>query len=110
MNVHERLDLFYRRLRAAPAAAGADEAMSLVCKMIEEVENEFCPLPPEEPPPLRFTGRMYAPRSDRIRRLPGGGLVASTRLQRIYCGPDGAISIVQVADRKSILHKPGKKI
>jgi hypothetical protein len=109
MNIQERLALFYRRLEAVPAAADADEAMQLVCHLIEQVEDEFCPLPREEPPPLKFTGRMYAPGPDRMRRLPQGGLVADTRHHRVYCQPNGAISIMRMADRKLILSKPGKK-
>ena len=109
MDLQERLTLFYRRLEAAPAAANSDEAMAQVCELIEQVEAEFCPLPREEPPPLKFTGRMYAPRPDRMRRLPEGQLVADTRHHRIRCQIDGAISIERISDRKIVFFKPGKK-
>ena len=65
MNIQERLAIFYRRLEASPPAGSADEALNLVCRLIEEVEDELCPLPREEPPPKHFTGRMYAPKKDR---------------------------------------------
>jgi len=109
MNIQERLEVFYRRLKTAPPAASADEAMNLVCRLIEQVEDEFCPVLREEPPPLVFSGRMYAPQRDRMRRLPQGQLVANTRHHRIYCQPDGAINIVHMPSRKSVMIKDGKK-
>ena len=60
MNIQERLAIFFRRLEATPPATNAEDAMNLVCRLIEEVEDEFCPLPRENPPPgLRFTGRVH---------------------------------------------------
>jgi hypothetical protein len=109
MNIQERLDVFLRRLAAAPPARNADDAMSLVCGLIEEVEDEFCPLPREEPPPLKFTGRMYAPRKDHMRRLSQGTLVADTRHHRVYCQADGAISILHMPDRRLVIAKGGRK-
>jgi len=109
MEIHERLAIFYRRLEAAAPATNAEEALSLVCRLIEQVEDEFCTVPREEPQPLRFTGRMYAPQQDRVRRLPEGGVVADTRRHRIYCQPDGTISIVQMPSRKTVMIKAGRK-
>ena len=112
MNIQERLQIFFQRLEAAPPAASADEAMALVCQLIEQVEDEFCPVPREEPPPLTFTGRMYAPRPDRMRRLkPTGQLVADTRHHRIYCQPNGEISIVRMSrfTVATAFHKKGKQ-
>ena len=109
MNIQRRLKVFFRRLEAAPPAANADEAMSLVCRLIEEVEDEFCPLPRENPPPgLRFTGRMYAPKKDRMYRMPHGALRANARHHRI-CQPDGAILIEHVPDFNIVLMKVGRK-
>ena len=71
MNIQERLQIFFRRLEAAPPADSAGEAMALVCQLIEQVEDEFCPMPRENPPPLVFSGRMYAPQADRIRWVEG---------------------------------------
>jgi hypothetical protein len=110
MTISERLEIFFQRLRAAPPANTAEEAMALVCRLIEEVEDEFCPLPREMPPPsLRFTGRMYAPQKDRIWRLEGGQLVAVARRHRIYCQPNGAISIRDVHNGIVVLIKDGAK-
>lgn len=86
--------------------------MQLVCRLIEEVENELCPLAPEEPPPLVFSGRMYAPREDRMRRiLPQGTLVADTRQHRIFCQPNGEITITRLARfaPQNVFNKQGRK-
>jgi hypothetical protein len=110
MNIQERLAVFFQRLEAAPPASSAEEAMALVCHLIEEVEEEFCPLPRENPPPmLRFTGRMYAPQKDRIRRLEGGILMAAARRHRIFCEPNGAVVIRDVHDDAIVLKKDGSK-
>jgi hypothetical protein len=40
--------------------------------LIDEVEDEFCSLAREDPPPaLQFTGRMYPPQKDRMYRMEG---------------------------------------
>jgi hypothetical protein len=110
MNIQERLEVFYRRLKTAPPAANADEAMNLVCRLIEEVEDEFCPVPREEPPPfLRFTGRMYAPQKDRIFLLEDGGLLAEARHHRIFCRTDGGIQIENASEDRIVLIKGGRK-
>jgi hypothetical protein len=107
MEIHQRLTVFFERLSTASAARDADEALSLVCRTIEAVEDEFCPVPRENPPPLLFTGRMYAPQADRTRRLANGTIVADTRRHRVYCQPNGAISIVALPQRRSVFEKPG---
>jgi len=109
MDIQKRLAVFFQRLEAAPAASTAGEAMSLVCRLMEQVEDELCSLPREEPPPLRFTGRMYAPRPDRMRSLEDGGLVADARHHRIYRRPDGAIRIELVPAGITLLTKEGRK-
>ena len=108
MNIQQRLAEFSRRLEAAPPATTADEALALLCRLIEEVEDEHCLVPRAEPPPLVFTGRMYAPREDHIHRLPDGSLAASTRRHRIICGRDGTITVVHMTDKSVVIAKPGR--
>jgi hypothetical protein len=108
MDIQQRLAEFFRRLQAAPPVANAGEAMQLVCRLVEEVEDELCPLPREAPPPIRPTGRMYAPQRDHIDPTPGGGLTARTRRHLIYCGHDGRIIIVHRHSRAVVLRKEGK--
>ncbi|HXC34948.1 MAG TPA: hypothetical protein VNV43_03685 [Candidatus Acidoferrales bacterium] len=109
MDIQGRLRIFFERLKAAPPASSADEAIALVCRLIEEVEDEFCPLPRESPPPnLRFTGRMYAPQSDRIFRLDDGSILAETRRHLIFCGRNGDIQIENADEESIVLTKAGK--
>lgn len=109
MDITERLKEFFRRLEAAPPASTAEEALALVCRLIEEVEDDLCPLPRQEPPPsMRFTGRMYAPKGDRITRLADGTLIADARRHRILCRPNGGISVIHMPAKSLVLYKKGK--
>lgn len=109
MDIQGRLRIFFDRLTAAPPTSSANEALALVCRLIEEVEDEFCPIPRENPPPyLRFTGRMYAPQSDRIFRLDDGSILAETRRHMIYCGRNGDIQIENADEESIVFKKPGK--
>src|SRR5437764_464296 len=105
MDVHERLEEFYRRLAAAEPAATAEAALELVCRLIEEVEDELCPLPREFPPPVVFSGRMYAPQRDRMKRTVDGSIVATARRHRISCARDGAIEISLVQGNATVFYK-----
>jgi hypothetical protein len=106
MELHQRLDVFLGRLRSAPPCRTAEEALALVCRLIEEVDDEFSPVPRETPPPFQFTGRMYAPQPDFIRDI-GRTLVATTRHHRIWCRANGAIRILHVPSKKPVLEKRG---
>lgn len=92
MDIQQRLAEFFRRLEAAPPVATADEAIALVCRLIEEVEDEFCP----------------APREDHLHRLPDGTITASTRRHRVVCLRDGAITVIHMTDKSVVFTKPGR--
>lgn len=109
MELHERLAVFFERLDAAPPVATADDALALVCRLIEEVEEEFCPLPRKDPPPRRATGRMYAPQPDSIIRSPAGIIHATTAGHLIVCNHDGSISITRRRNVRSAFRKPGAR-
>ena len=94
MELHERLQVFFERLNAAPAVATADEALALVCRLIEEVEDEFCMVPREAPPPMHRTWRMYPPQSDHIFPQSDGSIRAETRRHTMFFAADGSIRIV----------------
>jgi hypothetical protein len=108
MEIQERLRVFFDRLSQAASCGTAEEALALVCRLIEEVEDELSPVPREDPPPMRFTGRMYAPQADFLERRFDGSLIASTRHHSIYCSPNGAIRIEYVPTLQTIFEKPGK--
>ena len=109
MEIQQRLEVFFRRLAEAPPAANADEVLRLVCRLIEEVEDEFCPLRREEPPPEDFTGRMYAPQSDRTTPFGPDGLAAETRQHRVVCSANGGITIIHKPSDTTVLGKRGKR-
>ena len=109
MEIQQRLELFFRRLAEAPPSASAEESLALVCRLIEEVEDEHCPVPREKPAPSDFTGRMYAPQSDRIQHLEEGTILALTRRHRIYCCANGQINVFHKITKKPVLNKAGKR-
>jgi hypothetical protein len=110
MEVQERLAIFFERLSAAPAAGSAEEALALVCRLIEEVEDEFCPVPREDPPPRHRTGRMYAPQADLIFQRPEGTIRAETRRHTMFFDPDGSIRIVSGSPSEVAFSKSGRKL
>ena len=73
MDIPQRLAEFFHRLQAAPAAASAEEALALVCRLIEEVENEFCPLPREQQPPSAqlLEAQQGSPAPPHFTQVPG---------------------------------------
>ncbi len=107
MEQHERLKIFFDRLRTAPACASAEDAVRLICRLIEEVEDEFCAVPRSTPPPITPTGRMYPPQADSMRRLNSGHIRVRTSGHVILCGPDGTIRIENTRKRLVEIIKPG---
>jgi hypothetical protein len=107
MEIQGRLEIFFARLRAAPACATAEEALALICRLIEEVEDQFCSVPRRQPPPFRFTGRMYAPQPDHIFVSAEGTIRAETRRHTMLLTPDGAIRITRTGSIELEFSKPG---
>src|SRR6266567_3788763 len=98
MNIQERLAVFYARLRDAPAAKSAEEAFWLICRTLDEVENEFCSVPKTDPPPRRFEGRMYSPQPDNIMVQEDGSWLVRTRRHRISIRSNGDFIISRLLD------------
>lgn len=107
MELHERLAIFFERLRQAPGCRSSSEALALVCRLIEEVENEHCPVARQNPPPRMATGRMYAPQSDFIFSLQDGGIRAETRRHIMKFSPDGSIRITSLTSTGFEFFKTG---
>ncbi len=103
MNIQERLALFYRRLEAAPPAANAEEALSLICRMLEEVEKEHCPVPGKNPAPREFEGRMYLPEADNINVRDDGTTWVKTRRHRILIRGNGSFVIYRQMPHKDLV-------
>ena len=107
MEIHKRLEVFFARLRVAPACATAEEALALICRLIEEVEDEFCPVPRRQPPPFSFTGRMYAPHPDHVFDSAEGTIRAETRRHTMLLSSEGAIRITRTGSIELEFSKPG---
>ena len=106
MELHERLKVFFERLRTAPACRSAEEALEQVCRVMEEVEGEFCRFPNQHPAPQIFAGRMYRPQPDRIFRSDDGYIRAETRRHTLHFSPDGAIRIIRTGSGIVEFSKP----
>jgi hypothetical protein len=65
-----RVDEFLRRLRAAPPASSHDEAMDLIARTLNEVEDELSGVA-FDPALPRDDGRMYPPLPDAARNVSG---------------------------------------
>ena len=105
MDIHQRLAIFYRRLDEAPPAKNAEEAFLLICHTLEKVEAEFCPVPPRNPPPRLFDGRMYLPQLDSIEFGEDGAWWIETRRHRIAIERGGSFRICRVMGDKSLLEE-----
>lgn len=100
--MRERLDEFFRRLIAAPAARNRDEALDLIGRILAEVEDELTGIPKDPDPPRRPTdGRMYPPLADSIRDVPGKPQVKRfrSRAHNTLIGINGAIEIRAIPDK-----------
>jgi hypothetical protein len=109
MNIQERLEIFYKRLAAAPPAKNAEEAFVLICGTLEKVEREFCPLPKKNPPPHSFDGRMYLPQNDSIEFRKDGSWWIKARRHRIVIEPNGSFCIYRVVDAEETLSEEFRK-
>lgn len=93
MEIQERLALLYRLLDAAPPTATAEQALALICRTLEAVENEHCKVPRQDTPPLKFDGRMYSPQPDNIKVRDDGSMWIKTRRHQVLIRTNGGFVI-----------------
>jgi hypothetical protein len=105
MNIHDRLKVFYDRLAMAPPAGNASEAFALICRTLEQVEREFCPVPGKSPPPKTFDGRMYIPQADNLHTVDNAAIWVKTRKHRIAIRPDGSFAIFKQMPHRTLLQE-----
>ena len=103
-----RLSKFYGALQAAKPAGSADEALDLLSRTLTAVEDAHSGVAAVAEPGLAYTGRMYPPMADFISRLPGGGLEALTKGQRLLFGSNGSIEIFARKTGELIFQKAGR--
>ena len=99
--------MFLQRLEAAPPASSADEALDLLGRMLNAVEDEHSGVE-YNPKPWKYDGRMYPPQEDNRRAVPERPSLRRYRSARhnTFIGPNGSI-LIQDLDRKVLLDKPG---
>ena len=102
----QRLEIFYSRLGDAPACASFAEAFELLGTTLIAVEDELSGLPFNPDFPLS-DGRMYPPKSDAHREVPGRADLHRYRNKghHTYFSEGGAILIVDL-DANPLLDKP----
>ena len=108
MEIRQRLAIFYHRLADAPAVVNAEQAFALICRVLEQVEDEFCTVARTSPPPRHFVGRMYSPLHDSIEVLADQSWRVSTRRHLIVIRPDGSFSIYLVVTKDQLVEEFSK--
>lgn len=103
----ERLKEFFRRLLAAPNAGTAEEAMTQLTNILNEVEDELTGVA-NVPENWQTDQRLYPPQKDSAREVPGHPHVKRFRSRRhnVYVGENGSIEIVALSGRIEV-RKPG---
>ncbi|MDX1951035.1 MAG: hypothetical protein SFY81_02560 [Verrucomicrobiota bacterium] len=104
----ERLQIFLERLEAASATSSADDALRLLSNILNAVEDEFSGIPSNL---LRWNmdDRMYPPREDNRRSVPGRPSLTRYRsaAHNTFIGINGSIRIETVEANRVLLDKPG---
>lgn len=102
-----RLEEFAARLRAAPPAATAEEALTQLSDILNEVEDEMTSIP-YNLAEWRTDGRLYPPQDDSRHSVPGHPRVVRYRSKEdnTFIGANGSIEIQRV-DKSVRVDKAG---
>ncbi len=108
MDKYARLQLFYERLHAAPAANTHDESYVLICATLNAVEDEHSGVP-HNPDNWQTDGRLYPPQPDSSYAVDGFPNVVRYRSfgHNTYIAINGAIEVKVVATNEVDFKKPG---
>jgi hypothetical protein len=87
----ERIAELWRRLDTAAPPKDADEALGLVSRTLDKVEDDLSGVPKNPNPSLTPDGRMYPPQEDMIVRHADGAITAKTRGHAIEISPGGSM-------------------
>jgi hypothetical protein len=106
----ERLAIFMERLTASAACTTEAEAYELVCRVLDDVEDELSGVPKNPAPgPRPADGRMYPPQADN-RYGTNRPHVARYRTagHNVLMASNGAIEIRDAGgERATVFEKPG---
>ncbi|WP_430245073.1 hypothetical protein [Neorhizobium sp. DAR64861/K0K2] len=103
----ERLTIFLARLEACAPAATQEEAYSMLCSTLDQVENEFSGVPAYNGGAYE-DGRMYPPQADSARDVVGRSDLTRlrSRSHNTYIAINGAIRIEDIS-KNVLLEKSG---
>lgn len=101
----ERLKIFLERLDSAKAVGSADEALLLLRKTLNGVEDEFSGVI-YDPELWKSDGRMYAPNEDNRRKADGPFRRYRSRMHNTLVGENGSLKIIAL-DGSVLLDKAG---
>jgi RHS repeat-associated protein len=107
LSQQERLRIFYERLATSPAADSARNALDLLTRTLDKVEDSYSGVAKAAEPGLQYAGRMYAPFADKTTQLTNGALEAITKGQRIIFEANGGIQIFSRATGELVFRKAG---
>jgi hypothetical protein len=104
----ERLQEFYRRLGALPAASNFAEAWSQIGETLNAVENELSGIQ-YDPARWKSDGRLYPPQLDSERVETPHPKVRRFRsvAHNTLIGENGSIEIIQTLTGQVVFSKPG---
>lgn len=108
LSKQERFTLFLTRLEQEPVVSSMEEALSLIEKILNAVEDEFSGAP-YSPGEYLNDGRMYPPGEDAARGVPGRPdlIRYRSRGHNTWLSQSGAIRITTVRGGEIIFEKPG---
>jgi hypothetical protein len=102
----ERLEEFFRRLGALPAASSAAEAQKQIAETLDAVEDELTGIP-NNPDAWQEDGRMYPIQEDNWVPQPKGVLRGRSAGHLIDLGANGAIVVRRSSDKSLVFEKLG---
>lgn len=102
----ERLAEFFRRLGEAPSVGSAAEAIQLLARTLNDLEDEMTDIPADTTT-WATDGRMYPIQEDNWRDEPNGNQRGRSRSHNTFIGRNGAIEIRLVSSGALVFSKPG---
>jgi hypothetical protein len=104
----DRLKIFTTRLGSAKPAANQEEAIKLINKTLDNVEDEFSGIIKAKGIPNRDDGRMYGILDEKyITTLEDGTKIARTKGNRIILNKDGGFQIQTKDGSETLFTKAG---
>ena len=108
LSKQDRFQLFLSRLEAATPVGDGSEALALIGRVLNEVEDQFSGIP-ADPNRWESDGRMYPPQADNARTSPDSPeiTVYRSRSHKTLIRSNGAFRIIEIRSREIIFEKAG---